>query len=154
MISRRRLLGALAAVVLAGGLARRSLAAEGRNINAFNARSVSSALGALEVEDRDGGDDGGIVIDAPDVAENGANVPVEITWPAQAGIVRLLVLGERNVFPLLADITVFPAALPWIELKVKLAETSRVRVLAVDGQGRVWGASRQVRVIVGGCLPG
>ncbi|HLO78466.1 MAG TPA: thiosulfate oxidation carrier protein SoxY [Magnetospirillum sp.] len=149
MLSRRQLLGAAVAALLVRAT-RSAWADEGRNVNAFNARSVESALGALEVGTP--AESNLIEIDAPDVAENGANVPVEVTVKVP-GVERVLVLGERNVFPLLADLRFGPGVVPWFEVKVKLAETSHVRVLAL-ANGQVYAASRQVRVIVGGCLPG
>lgn len=150
MLGRRKFLGAVAAAALVLRASRPAWADSARNVNAFNARSLESALGALEVEA--GSDSPLIRIEAPDVAENGANVPVEITVTVP-GVERVLVLGERNVFPLLADLRFGPGVVPWFEVKVKLAETSNVRVLALAG-GKVYAAARQVRVIVGGCLPG
>jgi sulfur-oxidizing protein SoxY len=149
MRSRRQFLRMVAAVALAG-VTRHAWAGPVRNPNAFNARSVETALGALDLPAAE--ESQLIRIDAPDVAENGANVPVEVTV-SLPGLERVLVVGERNVFPLLADTRFGPGALPWIELKVKLAETSHLRVYAL-ADGRLYTASKQVRVIVGGCLPG
>jgi sulfur-oxidizing protein SoxY len=149
MLGRRQFLRAVLGVALVGAI-RSAWASEPRNTNAFNGRSVESALGALDLPAAE--ESTLIGIDAPDVAENGANVPVEVTVRVP-GVERVLVVGERNVFPLLADYRFGPGVLPWFEVKVKLAETSHLRVFAV-ADGRVYTASRQVRVIVGGCLPG
>lgn len=93
-----------------------------------------------------------IIIDAPDVAENGANVPVEVrmTLPNPR---RVLLIAERNLFPLLADIQLSPLNEPWLETRVKLAETSQLRVIVETADGW-YTQTRQVKVIVGGCLPG
>jgi sulfur-oxidizing protein SoxY len=149
MLGRRQFLRAALAVALVGAT-RTAWAGAERNLNAFNARSVESALGALDLSSAQ--ESQLIDIDAPDVAENGANVPVEITVRVP-GVERVVVVGERNVFPLLADTYFGPGVLPWFELKVKLAETSHVRVYAL-ADGRLHTASKHVRVIVGGCLPG
>lgn len=149
MLGRRQFLRAALGLALVGAT-RSAWAGEARNVNAFNGRSVESALGALDLPSAV--ESGLIDIDAPDVAENGANVPIEVTVRVP-GVERVLVVGERNVFPLLADTRFGPGVLPWFELKVKLAETSHVRVFAL-AEGRLHTASRQVRVIVGGCLPG
>lgn len=148
-LARRRFLRAVLALALAG-VTRSAWATTERNVNAFNGRSVESALGALDLPAAE--DSALIDIDAPDVAENGANVPIEVTVRIP-GVERVLVLGERNVFPLLADTRFGPGVVPWFELKVKLGETSHVRVFAL-ADGRLYTASRKVRVIVGGCLPG
>lgn len=149
MLGRRHFLRTALALAVAG-VTRSVWAGEARNTNAFNGRSVESALGALDLPAAE--ESALIDIDAPDVAENGANVPIEVTVRVP-GVERVLVVGERNVFPLLADIRFGPGVLPWFELKVKLAETSHVRVFAL-ADGRLYTTSRQVRVIVGGCLPG
>ena len=93
-----------------------------------------------------------IVIQVPDVAENGAQVPVEVSVRLPR-VQRILLIGERNLFPLLADIRLSERSQPWLEAKVKLAESSRIRVIA-QADGRLFTAARSVRVIVGGCLPG
>ena len=121
-----------------------------RIVNAFNARSTESVYAALGIkEPRETKE---IKIDVPDVAENGANVPVEITVNLP-NLQRILVIAEKNFFPLIADISFTSQSDPWAEIKIKLAETSRVRVIAEAGN-KLYMASRHVRVIVGGCLPG
>ena len=121
-----------------------------RNVNAFNARSPESVYAALGIKaPRESKD---IKIEVPDVAENGANVPVEILVNIP-NLQRVLLIAEKNLFPLIADISFTSQSEPWAEIKIKLAETSRVRVIAEAG-GRLYTASRPVRVIVGGCLPG
>lgn len=147
-------LAALAALL--GAPARAAPATRMRNDEAFNARSLEAAIKALRLPEPVETDK--IVIDAPDVAENGANVPVEVTAKLFKAT-RILVIGEKNIFPLLADVSLTPSGEaqasvePWIELKIKLAETSRVRAL-VEADGALYHAARSVRVIVGGCLPG
>jgi sulfur-oxidizing protein SoxY len=121
-----------------------------RNVNAFDARSPGSVYAALgikaPVESKH------IKIDAPDVAENGANVPVEVSVNLP-NLQRVLVIAEKNLFPLLADVRFTSKSDPWVEMKIKLAETSPIRVIA-EADGKLYTASRPVRVIVGGCLPG
>ena len=62
-----------------------------------------------------------IQIIAPDVAENGASVPVEIRLQLPQ-VERVLLIGERNLFPLLADASFAPGLEPWFEARVKLAQ--------------------------------
>ncbi|MBL8489277.1 MAG: thiosulfate oxidation carrier protein SoxY [Rhodocyclaceae bacterium] len=147
MTDRRRFLAASALTLLAAWAARPAAA---RQESAFQARNLEAAMKALQLPAPV--TSGDILIDAPELAENGANVPVEVTVNLPK-VERLLVLGDRNLFPLLADITVAPRTRPWFEMKVKLAETSNIRVLAL-ADGRLYQARRQVRVILGGCLPG
>ena len=109
--------------------------------------SVYAALGLKPPRDSDA-----IRIVAPDVAENGASVPVEIQTDLPQ-VERILLIGERNLFPLLADASFNPRLQPWFEARIKLAETSKLHVL-VQANGQLYSNSRTVRVILGGCLPG
>lgn len=152
LIDRRQMVAA-GFGVLAACLARPALAVLGselRNSRAFNARGLASVFNALDLPAPE--PSAAIRIDAPDIAENGANVPVEIAVDLP-GVERILVIGERNLFPLLADVGISPRATPWVELRVKLADSSPLLVLA-HASGKVYSARRSVRVIVGGCLPG
>ncbi len=123
---------------------------ESRNINAFNSRSPASVYVALGIKPPRDSD--AIRIIAPDVAENGASVPVEIQTDLPQ-VERILLIGERNLFPLLADASFNPKLKPWFEARVKLAETSKLRAI-VQANGQLYSSSKSVRVIVGGCLPG
>lgn len=145
---RQTMQAALAAALVHAVPAAAARASE--STNAFNARSPVSALRALGVPY--GIETSAIDIQAPDVAENGANVPVEVAVNLP-NVARVLVIGEKNVFPLLADLRFDPRVRPWFEIKVKMAETSNLTVIAEAG-GAFYRASRPVRVIVGGCLPG
>lgn len=151
MTDRRQFIAVAGTALLAQylGLPRTAWAA-GRNQDAFNARSPQSVYHALGLPQPE--ESQAIIIDAPDVAENGANVPIEVSVNLPS-VERALIIAERNLFPLLADISFSGRSEPWIEAKVKLAESSRVRVIA-QANGKLYTASRQVRVIVGGCLPG
>lgn len=150
----RRQFIASAAALLAHALACPTRAwaapAGGRNLNAFNARSAESVYAALGIAPPI--HSAAIEIIAPDVAENGANVPIEVNARLEQ-VERILIIGERNLFPLLADARFGPQLAPWLEARVKLAETAPVRVIVQAG-GKLYSNSRTVRVIVGGCLPG
>ncbi len=151
MSDRRNFLALAAAALLARFLANPGPGwASERNANAFNAHSVESVYGALGVSAPV--ESAEIVIGVPDVAENGAQVPVEVTVRLPR-VQRILLIGERNPSPLLADLRLSERSQPWFEAKVKLAESSRIRVIA-QADDRLYTASRPVKVIVGGCLPG
>ncbi len=90
----RDLINLLTYKVRVKGVTRSAWAAAERNVNAFNGRSVESALGALDLPSAE--ESNQIDIDVPDVAENSANVPVEVTVRIP-GVERVLVVGERNV---------------------------------------------------------
>ena len=151
MSDRRDFLALAGAALLARFLADPGVAwASERNVNAFNARSPESVYAALGLSAPE--ESGDIIIQVPDVAENGAQVPVEVAVRLPH-VQRILLIGERNLFPLLADIRLSERSEAWFEARVKLAESSRIRVIA-QAADRLYSSSRQVKVIVGGCLPG
>ena len=139
---RRTLLGAFA-----GLLARPVAALAAWNESAFGAKTLQDALkgigAALAIPSKD------LLIDAPEVAENGAVVPIEIQSNIP-GTSWLAVVLEKNPFPLAAKFDFREGALPFVKLNVKMAETSYVRVVAAAGGGRYF-ATRQVKVTIGGC---
>ena len=150
---RRRVLGragaasALAAAAAAGVLRPRELFAAGWNKDAFGSRTLADALKSLGAAGA--ADSKDIVIEAPQIAENGAVVPVEITsnLPNTRSIVVLI---EKNPFPLAAKFDFLEGAVPFVKVNVKMGESSNVRVLAEAG-GRYYAAVKEVKVTIGGC---
>ena len=94
-------------------------------------------------------DSNDIVIDAPQIAENGAVVPVEITSNLP-GTKSIVVLIEKNPFPLAAKFDFLDGAVPFVKVNVKMGESSNVRVLAEAG-GKYHVALKEVKVTIGGC---
>jgi len=131
----------LAAIFATPGFARTVREEEAFRIGSLEA--IYSRLGARSPKESEG-----IRIEAPDVAEDGGRVRVvvRIDLPAPE---RLLLLGDRNPIPLMADVH-FLKAEPVLEIDVRLADTSRVHAL-VFSRGQWYGATRQVQVIAGGC---
>jgi len=148
-LSRRDFLVVAGLAVLGGGGIGSATAATGaRNVIAFKARSWEAAYAALGLPTPQ--PSSAILINAPDVADNGASVPVDVSIRVPNAR-RLLLIGERNNFPLLADVEFSGRAEPWFEARIKLAETSDVRAIVI-ADGKAYTASRRVRVIVGGCV--
>ena len=115
--------------------------------DAFGAKSAPDALKTLGVSNPAPSKD--LVIDAPQIAENGAVVPIEIT-SGIPGTSSLLVLIDHNPFPLVAKFDLMEGALPFVKLNVKMGETSDVRVIASAG-GKHYVATKEVKVTIGGC---
>jgi sulfur-oxidizing protein SoxY len=117
------------------------------NKEAFQSKTAAEALKGLGVgastESKD------IAIDAPQIAENGAVVPIEITSHL-ANTKSISVVIEKNPFPLAAKFEFGEGALPYVKVNVKMGESSFVRVLAEAG-GRFYTASKEVKVTIGGC---
>ena len=133
---------------LAAGLLRplASLAAAW-NKDAFGARSVPDALKSLGAANAAPSKD--VLIEAPQIAENGAVVPIEITSHLR-GTTSIIVLIDHNPFPLVGKFDFMEGALPFVKLNVKMGETSDVRVVAEAG-GKHFVATKEIKVTIGGC---
>jgi sulfur-oxidizing protein SoxY len=139
---RRTLLGALVA-----WLAKPLAVLAAWNENAFGAKTLQDALKGIGAANPAPSKD--IAIDAPQIAENGAVVPIEITSNIP-GTTSIAVVLEKNPFPLAAKFDFREGALPYVKLNVKMAETADVRVVAAAG-GRHYSAAREIKVTIGGC---
>jgi sulfur-oxidizing protein SoxY len=117
------------------------------NKEAFGAKSAADALKSLGMGQAAPSKD--LVIEAPQIAENGAVVPIEVS-SAIPGTTALVVLIEKNPFPLVARFEFKEGALPFVKLNVKIGESSDVRVIA-EAAGRHYVATREIKVTIGGC---
>jgi sulfur-oxidizing protein SoxY len=117
------------------------------NEQAFGAKTAADALNGLGAPNAAPSQD--IVIDAPQIAENGAVVPIEVTSNIP-GTTSIAVVIEKNPFPLAGKFDFKDGALPFVKLNVKMGETSDVRVLAMAG-GKPFVATREIKVTIGGC---
>jgi len=117
------------------------------NEQAFGAKTAADALKGIGASAAAPSKD--IVIDAPQIAENGAVVPIEIS-SSVPGTTAIAVVIEKNPFPLAARFEFKEGALPFVKLNVKMGETSDVRVVAFAG-GQQLTATREIKVTIGGC---
>jgi sulfur-oxidizing protein SoxY len=140
--------GTLLAAAMSAGLLRTADAFADWNKSAFEAKTVGDALKSLRVgtpaETKD------IAIKAPDIAENGAVVPIEIQ-SSIPGTKSIAVLIEKNPFPYAGSFDVSQGAIPFVALRVKMGETSNIRVVVAAADGRFYTAAKEVKVTIGGC---
>ena len=117
------------------------------NKQGFEAKAYNDAvkgLGAANmIESRD------IAITAPDIAENGAVVPVAITSRIP-NTQSISIVAEKNPFPLAATFDVANGAEPYASVRLKLGQTSNVRAI-VKADGKFYTSVKEVKVTVGGC---
>src|SRR5260221_6458134 len=139
---RRKLLG-IAAVLLLKPFA--DLVAAW-NTDAFGAMTPQDAVNGIGAGSPAPSKD--LVIEAPQIAENGAVVPIEVS-SAIAGTTAIAVIIEKNPFPLAAQFDFQNGALPYVKLNVKMNETSDVRAVAIAG-GRQYTATKEIKVTIGG----
>jgi sulfur-oxidizing protein SoxY len=139
--------GTLGAAMAAGLLRPQDLLAAGWNKDAFGAKSPLDAVKNLGAGNLTDSKD--IVIEAPQIAENGAVVPIEVTCNVP-NTKSIAVLIEKNPFPLAAKFDFMEGALPFVKVNVKMGESSNVRVIAEAG-GKHYTAMKEVKVTIGGC---
>jgi sulfur-oxidizing protein SoxY len=117
------------------------------NRPAFEAKTLPEAYKTfgvtMPVESKD------IVIKAPDIAENGAVVPIEISSKIP-GTKSLTIFAEKNPQPLVASFEFAEGVETYVSTRIKLGETSHVRVVAHAG-GKFYLAAKEIKVTIGGC---
>lgn len=93
--------------------------------------------------------EGGVEIEAPEIAENGSSVPVRV---AAEGASAILLVSSHNPNPGVATFT-FGAlsATPSAKTRIRLSQTQDLVAVAKMADGSFARASRTVEVIVGGC---
>jgi sulfur-oxidizing protein SoxY len=133
-------------LALAGVLPRPALAAW--NKGAFEAKSLADAVkafgGNAPAESKD------ITLTAPDIAENGAVVPIGVATTLP-GVRRMLILVEKNPNTLAAAFDVNDAIEPNFSTRVKMGQSSNVFGVAMLADGSVAFAQKEVKVTLGGC---
>jgi sulfur-oxidizing protein SoxY len=120
----------------------------GYNTQAFEAKTMTDLMkalgGATPVESKD------VTIIGPDIAENGAVVPVgaSTTLP---GVKRLLLLVEKNPAMLSAMFDVSDAVDANFLTRVKMGQSSNVFAVAMMADGKVLYGVKEIKVTLGGC---
>ena len=99
------------------------------------------ATGAIESKD--------IVITAPDIAENGAVVPVAVTSKIP-NTQQISIIAEKNPFPLAATFDVANGGEGYVSTRIKMGQTSDVWAV-VKADGKFFTARKEVKITVGGC---
>lgn len=149
-ISRRdfckTLAGSVASVAVMAAVPARLLA--GWSQSAFIADKLDDAIkakyGALPVEESTA-----IQIKAPEIAENGAFVPVTVSTTIP-GVTNISIFSEANFSPMVASIDVLPRMKPNVSMRVRMAKTANMVVIAQAGN-KLYRTVREVKVTIGGC---
>ena len=150
MRTRRERLGRSAAVagMLAGLGLLPAVAQANYAAAAFDAKTMADLTKALGVSAPTESKD--VTIQGPDIAENGAVVPLGCAT-ALAGVKRMLILVEKNPSMLCAMFDVTDAVEPSFNTRVKMGQSSNVMAVAIMNDGKVLYAQKEVKVTLGGC---
>ena len=140
-------LGALTAVATAGLLKTTQAAAAVWNKSGFESKAVADAMKSLGASGA--ADSRDIVITAPDIAENGAVVPIEVVSRIP-NTQSISIVAEKNPFPLAATVDFANGAEPYAYVRIKMGQTSNVRAV-VKADGKFFTATKEVKITVGGC---
>ena len=115
---------------------------------AFDATSVDSAIndlfGSSTLVDSDK-----IKIKAPDIAENGAVVPISIETDIK-DVESISIIAEKNATPLTSSFVLGKGTEAYIATRVKLGKTGNV-IAVVKAGGKLYSTGKEVKVTIGGC---
>jgi sulfur-oxidizing protein SoxY len=139
--------GALFFAAAAGLLKTASVWAAPWNKTAFEAKALAETLRGLGVSNPIDSKD--ITITAPDIAENGAIVPVAVTSRIP-NTQSIAIVAEKNPFPLAASFDLLPGSESYVSTRLKMGQTSDIRAI-VKADGKFYTAVKEVKVTVGGC---
>jgi sulfur-oxidizing protein SoxY len=136
----------MAASGVLGPLAHAAGAAAGKG--AFDAKTMADLVKSLgygaPAESKD------VSITAPDIAENGAVVPLGVAT-SLAGVKQVMLLVEKNPAVLAALFNVTPEVEANFSTRVKMGQSSNVFAVAVTNDNKVLFAQKEVKVTLGGC---
>jgi sulfur-oxidizing protein SoxY len=114
---------------------------------AFKAKSEADAIKSLYGKTAEASDK--VKMDAPEIAENGAVVPVSVTTTL-ADVTSISFLVSENPVVLVASYKIPAGTMPSVANRIKMAKTSNV-IVVVEAGGKLYSAAKEVKVTVGGC---
>jgi sulfur-oxidizing protein SoxY len=144
-LQRRKFLQSLVLLTAVAALPKLAFA---RAVEAFKSETVDDVLknllDGMPVEETDQ-----ITFKIPDIAENGAVVPVSVSTSIE-GADRIYVLIDNNPTPLSAVFEIGPRSVADISTRVKVGESSMARAI-VRANGKAYMTAKEVKVTIGGC---
>ena len=117
------------------------------NKAAFEAKNMADVLKAMGGASAEKSTD--IIITAPDIAENGAVVPVAVASKI-AGTQSISILVEKNPSSLAAEFDILPGTEANVGTRVKMGQSSNIHAVVKAG-GKYYVATKEVKVTLGGC---
>jgi sulfur-oxidizing protein SoxY len=115
--------------------------------DAFKQKGQAEAIKSLYGKTAEPSDQ--VKLDAPEIAENGAVVPVSVTTTL-SDVTSISFLVADNPSALAASYQILPGTLPSVANRLKMAKTSNVTAI-VEAGGKLYSATKEVKVTVGGC---
>ena len=106
--------------------------------------AIKAIAGDYPIEQSDA-----ITFKIPEIAENGAVVPVSVATDIP-DVQSISILIDENPNPLAATFVISPDSFADVSTRVKMGKSSQVRVL-VQTPERIYTTARAVKVTIGGC---
>ncbi len=114
---------------------------------AFKQKSDAEAIKLLYGKTAEPSDK--VKMDAPEIAENGAVVPISVTTTL-ADVTSIAFLVSENPNALIAQYWIPAGTMPSVSNRIKMAKTSNV-IGIVEAGRKLYSATKEVKVTVGGC---
>jgi sulfur-oxidizing protein SoxY len=115
--------------------------------DAFKQKSSDDAIKSLYGKTAEASDK--VKLDAPEIAENGAVVPISVS-STLADVTSISILVAENPNALAASYKIPAGTMPSVANRLKMAKTSNV-IAVVEAGGKLYSATKEVKVTVGGC---
>ena len=91
-----------------------------------------------------------IIIKAPEIAENGAVVPVSVNTKIE-NVKNIAILVDNNPSPLTSTFEINPQLEAYVSTRVKMAKSSNIIALVTTNDNEFYTASKSIKVTIGGC---
>jgi sulfur-oxidizing protein SoxY len=115
--------------------------------DAFKQKSDADAIKSLYGKTAEPSDK--VKMDAPEIAENGAVVPISVTT-SLADVTSISILVAENPNALAASYKIPAGTMPSVANRLKMAKTTNV-IAIVEAGGKLYSTTKEVKVTVGGC---
>ena len=115
--------------------------------DAFKQKSDADAIKSLYGKTAEPSDK--VKLDAPEIAENGAVVPISAST-VLTDVTSISFLVSENPNALAASYKILPGTVPSVANRIKMQKTSNVTAI-VEAGGKLYSATKEVKVTVGGC---
>src|SRR6202035_2179614 len=115
--------------------------------DAFKQKSDADAIKSLYGKAAEPSDK--VKLDAPEIAENGAVVPISVT-STLSDVTSISILVSENPNALAASYRIPAGTLSSVASRLKMAKTTNV-IAIVEAGGKLYSTSKEVKVTVGGC---
>ncbi len=92
---------------------------------------------------------GDVTIDAPEIAENGNEVPVKVITSIK-DVESITIYADKNPSPMVATYNLTDKCHGFVSTRIRMGKTANV-IGVVKAGGKLYSGKKEVKVTVGGC---